>query len=698
MTTLLFLTVVVFGLTLAPAVPLTETVGEGALAALALTPRAVFPDFLSAAAARLALILFPFGAPAFRLGAAAAVLAGGAALLASRWLRQARGPLPEGPVLWALEEERRWSTAETVALLFWALAGPAWMAARGRWGHAVFLAAAALALERTWVYARTHRVLPAGAGGLAWGLTLSMDPRSILFLPLPWVFKALEAAPLVPKNAAPRRRLPGVLFAAALLVGFALPAGVIAAGESATAGQTVTALGRWLRLWAAAGETATVWPGQARDALAGFGLSAAVLLAVALAALWDGDRSSRRIAGVWLGAGVVVALAPAFVPWGPPPRFHELALLLWTPAVARGARVLFRAALPLALPVLFLIPVGLSIPFIAATRGAENPEALAGDVFRSTPPGEPLGIRPPAVRAAALYRQRVWGDRPDLRVVDGAARHLHDPAADDAAARLPAGFTWRFTSASAARTTSPATLSLGRIPFLLAESGLDGFNPGARAAAHHALGDAFFEKRAPDQAEVEYLQGLAHRPEDGDLYAALGVLFLDYGETARAAAALDRATRLGNPPPDVWRNSAKAEYQEGRLHRALSRLDTAARRFPTLAEVHMERAELLEKLDRPPDAARAWEEAAAQRPDDKTLHWRRTQAWLRAEEPLKAYRAVETYLSLDLMEAERRDGEAFRGLLLDALNRPGEKSGDASGGDQSHQNGSDALGAGGVDQ
>lgn len=697
MTTLLFLAVVIFGVTLAPAVPLTASLGEGVLAVLSFSPRSGFPDPLAVVLGRAALVLFPFGAPAFRLGAATAVLAGGTVLLAARFLRLARGAAAEGPVLWALEEERRWATADTVALLLWSLAGPAWMAARGRWADAVFLSTVTLALERTWMYARSSRAFPAGLGGLAWGLALSIDPRSLLLLPLPWVLKIVEPSPRPRKAAGPGDIARGVLFAAATVVGFLLPVALMAARESATLNQTTRALNDLLRAWSAAGATDLSLPARARAALSRWDAPTFSLGAVALAAIADADSRNRRIAGVWLGAGAVAGVVPVLCPWGRPDMFHELALLLWAPAVVRGARVLFQTAAAVAIPGAFLLPLGFSFPLLVDARRAEDPEILAGDVFRSTPPGEPLGIRTPALRGAALYRQRVWGDRPDLRLETGAPAYVEGGAPSRLALGLPAGFARRLTSNATAQRASPASLSWGRIPLLLAESGLEASNPGARAAAHRALGDAFFEERVPDQAEEEYLKGLAHRPDDWELHAALGTLFLDYGETARAAAALDRATRLGATDPEVWRNSAKAEYQEGRLHRALERLDTAARRFPGNADVHIERAEILEKLDRPRDAARAWEEGAALRPDDKPLRWRLTQAWLRAEEPLKAYRAVETYLSLELSDQERRDADAFRGLLLDALNRPPDGR-TGSGGDQAHQDSPDALGARGVNQ
>jgi len=678
-TPLLFLGVLIFGVTLAPGAPLTAPLGEGVLAVLSLTPRPGFPDLLAVALGRAAVVLFPFGAPAFRLGAATAVLAGGTVLMAARFLRLARGTTAEGSVLWALEEERRWSTAETVALLFWSLAGPAWMAARGQWADAVFLAAATLALERTWVTARSSRALPAGMGGLAWGLTLAIDPRALLLLPLPWVLKFFEPTPDPQKAVGPRDIARGFLFAATAAAGFVLPAAFIAARESATLGQTTVAVGDWLRAWAALGGTDLSLPARARAAISSVDAPIVSLWAVAAMSLADADKKNRRIAAVWLGAGAAVGIVPALLPWGRSETFQGMALLVWTPAVVRGARVLFRTASAVAVPGLLLLPLGLSLPFLVNARRAEDPEVLAGDVFRSTPPGELLGIRTPALRGAALYRQRVWGDRPDLRLETGAPVFVEGGAPAPLAMGLPAGFARRLTSSATARTATPAALSLGRIPLLLAESGLEASNPGARAAAHLALGNAFFGERVPDQAEEEYLKGLAHRPNDWELHAALGTLFLDYGETARAAAALDGAARLGATDPEVWRNSAKAEYQEGRLHRALERLDTAARRFPRNADVHVERAEMLEKLDRPRDAAHAWEEGAALRPDNKPLHWRLTQAWLRAEEPLKAYRAVETYLSLELSDQERRDGEAFRGLLLDALNRPAEKGVDSGG-------------------
>lgn len=486
------------------------------------------------------------------------------------------------------------------------------------------------------------------------------------------------------------------MLAAAAAAAYLLPAVLLVARDSATVGQTAAATRDLLARWFLAPASAEGVGARLRAAWNEGKIPVILTLGFSLFAWRGTDRRERRaVAAAWVSV-VVVFLAPAVCPGGRPGSFFTLGVLVGLPSLARAARGLLRS-LPTAGTALFLAPL-LLLPATARLPPRHiDPEAWAGDVFRSAPPGAGLAARSPLLPAAGTYRQRVWGDRLDLRWTPGAPETFF-PLGESTStfAAWPVGFVGRAARSGEDRRRTPATLSMGRVPLLLAESGLDGANPDALAAAHRALGDAFFDARVPDQAEEEYLKGLAYRPEDPGLNAALGGLFLDYGETERAAAALDRATRLGATDPRVWRQSAKAEYQEGRLHQASARLDAAAQRFPRDADVKIEWAELLEKLDRPRDAARAWGAAADLRADDKFILWRLTQAWLRAKEPLKAYRAVESYLSLTLSEEERRDGEAFRGLLLDALNRAAPE--DASGGDQTDKDGAHAPRSGGVDQ
>lgn len=700
MTPLLFLSMVVFGLALSPGVPPNAATAQGALAALAFAPSPDVPGPLAVWFGRFALALFPFGSPAFRLAAATSAMAGIAALVAARLLRHARGDAEGGTALWALEEQRRWTTAETAVLLFWALAGPAWLSARGQWEEALLLTVGAWSVERTLAVARSPSVLRAAAAGGALGLAVAADPRFLCLVPalaaLAFLHGRLRPAP------SPRLRGWGVgaAFVLTAVAAFLLPAALLAARESATIGQTVTAARVVLENWLRAIGPEAPWGARARAALSPEDIRMPLALALSLFAFWGADRRERRTVGAWLLAGASALFLPGLVSGRRPEVFQSLALLLCVPPLARAARQVLRIR-PALGPALFLIPLIFPVFIPRAFPRHEDPEALAGDVFRSAAPGAGLSAGTPNLRSAAIYRQRVWGDRPDLRWTSDdpdALFVLGGSTVSRAATGRPVGFLRQPVRPGEERQRSPATLSTGRVPLLLAESGLEGSNPDALASAHRALGDAFFNLRVPDQAEEEYLKGLAHRSEDPDLNAALGGLFLDYGETARAAAALDRATRLGAGDPRVWSQSAKAEYQEGRLHLALERLATAAQRFPRDADIKTEWAELLEKLDRPEDAARAWGAAADLRPDDKFILWRLTQTWLRAGKPLKAYRGVEAYLSLGLSERERRDGEAFRGLLLDALNHPAGGTGGGPDGNQTHKDGADAASPGGVDQ
>ncbi|MBK9430487.1 MAG: hypothetical protein IPN65_08425 [Elusimicrobia bacterium] len=386
MTPLLFLSMVVFGLALSPGVPPNAATAQGALAALAFAPSPDVPGPLAVWFGRFALALFPFGSPAFRLAAATSAMAGIAALVAARLLRHARGDAEGGTALWALEEQRRWTTAETAVLLFWALAGPAWLSARGQWEEALLLTVGAWSVERTLAVARSPSVLRAAAAGGALGLAVAADPRFLCLVPalaaLAFLHGRLRPAP------SPRLRGWGVgaAFVLTAVAAFLLPAALLAARESATIGQTVTAARVVLENWLRAIGPEAPWGARARAALSPEDIRMPLALALSLFAFWGADRRERRTVGAWLLAGASALFLPGLVSGRRPEVFQSLALLLCVPPLARAARQVLRIR-PALGPALFLIPLIFPVFIPRAFPRHEDPEALAGDVFRSAAPG-----------------------------------------------------------------------------------------------------------------------------------------------------------------------------------------------------------------------------------------------------------------------------------------------------------------------
>jgi tetratricopeptide (TPR) repeat protein len=102
-------------------------------------------------------------------------------------------------------------------------------------------------------------------------------------------------------------------------------------------------------------------------------------------------------------------------------------------------------------------------------------------------------------------------------------------------------------------------------------------------------------------------------PSEGDAYLALGTAYNSLGEFPRAEEALGNSLGLR---PDLWQaelEMAKAYYGQGRFVAALYELDKLHNDFP---DVHLVRANVLERLGRSREAAAEFSQFLRQEPDD----------------------------------------------------------------------------------
>lgn len=671
---LLFLTVIVFGAGLAPAVPQTASIGAWCVAALGgegVPGSTPIPLWI----ARAALTWIPVGPPAFRLGAGIALLAGAALLLAARLLRSTRPATSVGSVLRDLEEERRWTASETAAVLLWALAGPLWGAARGAWTEMVFLGVALFAWDRGrmfFAHRNTGRQIGAILGlGLSAGIATAIDPRWLLTLPAAMAALGSRSSP----QRSPRAQIIAVaglltvtLFVWLLIVEW----DVLRVSDSI--GQAYSSVVERKRLWFRFAFEGGSLMDRLNATFRPLGLPLLVASPFLVSGLWKMGSRDRKQTVFHLLLGGTTLLIPPLLPLKNAAMFGPLGLLALMPFFTQGAVLFLRAWPGPGFAILLTIPLLLLWPL--RNRSFTDPECRAGDLLRSAPLNGGIRSHRSDSRAALAYRQIVWGERSDVCI---ATETVSDPTVDEEMTPsglpeggLPFGFLIRRSDSDAGIPADPvASISLGRLPLFLAESGGGLGNEDRPApemsAAHRALGDAFNRARVPDQAEEEYLKALAFFPEDREATAALGRLLLDYGDGARASAALDRALRMSPRDPSLLADGARTDLQEGRWRRALERLETAVDITPTDLRIGTELATLYEKMNQPRDAARQWSRLVSQAPTDKSVRWRLTQAWLSAREPGRALEAVDDYLALPLSEEERRDGNAFRELLRTAL-------------------------------
>ena len=119
--------------------------------------------------------------------------------------------------------------------------------------------------------------------------------------------------------------------------------------------------------------------------------------------------------------------------------------------------------------------------------------------------------------------------------------------------------------------------------------------------------------RSPAGAIEDAQHAVELDPSDGDAYLALGTAYNLLGEFPKAEEALRYSLALR---PDLWQaelEMAKAYYGQGRFVAALYQLDKLSNDFP---DVHLVRANVLERLGRGGEAAAEFSQFLREEPDD----------------------------------------------------------------------------------
>jgi tetratricopeptide (TPR) repeat protein len=119
--------------------------------------------------------------------------------------------------------------------------------------------------------------------------------------------------------------------------------------------------------------------------------------------------------------------------------------------------------------------------------------------------------------------------------------------------------------------------------------------------------------RAFAEAIADAQHALSLEPSDADAYLALGTAYNSVGEFSRAEQALRQALELR---PHLWQaelEMAKAYYGQGRFVVALYALDGLGNDFP---DVHLVRANVLERLGRSTEAASEFQRFLQEEPHD----------------------------------------------------------------------------------
>jgi hypothetical protein len=485
---LLFISPFVFLLSSLPTSLPNGIAGYGVTAAWTMTPMGPATLPLPLLLGKAAMILFPFGTPAFRMNLAGALLVASTLPLAYRIVMLTKPRSTPGPTLLDLDDERRWATLALMGIALWGLS-PAFLHS-GTTGiePAIFVFFPFFVAHRFCLWRRRH--LSNGRrwihGMIFWGVTglwLTLDWRWAVLLPalIPW------------KTGSPRKWI--FLFSSfmgiTLGVTFLLPWIILSAFQVATLDQLVHLLGSNLR--------------HGQFPLGGYSLGAPWAL---------------------LGVGVLLSIS----------------------AITRGLKNLsarFPRGVPSALLLILLAESGWHFfkptPFLSRER-------QTNDIFRSLPAESTLIYSNIELGGAATYEQRVRGKRRDIQLLNkndpsslrAPSSYLYPGPTEPIGEKdLPVGFVLQPLDFPLSDLTSPlAQVSLGRVPLLLAETQAP--SP-FLAQAHRRVGEAFASLQIPDQAEEEFLIALAIAPQDKTTSERLGRLLMDYGDRSRAKAALTRA-------------------------------------------------------------------------------------------------------------------------------------------------------------
>jgi hypothetical protein len=484
----IFLIPFVFLLSFAPASLPDGLSGYWAAAAWTLKPVGPATLPLPILLGKASFFLFPFGTPAFRINLMGILLVALTPLLAFRIFSLARPrPLPV-PTLLDLDEERAWATITLMTISPWIFSPLFLREGTSGLTPASNLFFPLLALERFFSWRRASRYsktpgIRGGAMGAAGGLALTLDLRWLLLLPVLIVLR--------PKKSHPTTALLPFLVGIPLLLSFLAPWVALFTFQTATVTQLIHAL-----------------PSAIVDGLC------------STSHFLEENPSTF----LWVGG--------LYILYG----------------VARWAKVL-SARFPRGVPAVF--GVILLISWVLIFNHPPHPtftESETNDLFRSLPPGSTLVCSQGETLGAATYAQMVLGKRRDLHLVgenepvEGREPRFVELSGKEKGPVLPVGFVLQPLDMPLTNLSSPlAQVSLGRVPMLLAESPLSSPFLGQ---AHRRLGKTFEQLQIPDQAEEEFLAGLAIDPQDNGTNDDLGRLLMDYGDKKRAVAALARTTRF----------------------------------------------------------------------------------------------------------------------------------------------------------
>lgn len=142
----------------------------------------------------------------------------------------------------------------------------------------------------------------------------------------------------------------------------------------------------------------------------------------------------------------------------------------------------------------------------------------------------------------------------------------------------------------------------------------------ALARPHLNLGLAYQTAGRLDEALVEYGHALSLNPRLSSAYVNMGGIYFSRSDLDKAESALNKAAELSPSLAEPWVDLALIALRRNQAARALELIDKAAALDDSYL-VHLNKGDILSRLDRPEEAVREYKRAIELRPDLPDLRW-----------------------------------------------------------------------------
>ncbi|MCC7530100.1 MAG: tetratricopeptide repeat protein [Candidatus Melainabacteria bacterium] len=206
--------------------------------------------------------------------------------------------------------------------------------------------------------------------------------------------------------------------------------------------------------------------------------------------------------------------------------------------------------------------------------------------------------------------------------------------------------------------------------------------PGSKDA-HVMLANLLRSKGDNKQAIEEFQQAMKLGARDSSIYSAIGFLYMNDGDLARAEQFLRKAAAEKEQPVDAFIGLAILDYKKKDFPSALIDLDCVLREKPASAEARKLRGEVLLELGRLDDAEVELKKSIAIMPALRSAHMALANVYFRKKDLAQAEAALRKVLELREEDAEMHYA---LGVILDRQGRPIEAAGQFELGAQTDRN------------